>query len=124
MNGLAGHGNYWLQSSDETREVNILDLMRQLHDPRGISSAARLLQTGSPDLLVKPAVRYLAEIGGPESVDMLISVGQSHSSRFEDDIREALQKVTGQDFGTDWERWRSWQRGQSIRSGANQAPLR
>lgn len=99
----------------------LLDL-RNLQNPLRSEAAARLgelkAQEAVPDLvaalkdsdwfLVVRAARALGEIGDRRAIAALIDAMSNRFPAVPAAVAEALQKLTGQNFGEDQARWRTW----------------
>ncbi len=100
-----------------------LILIADLKDKRSVPFATKVLNT-SPDLVERVfAVRILAAVpDSPQAIKALIAaldidynavakgkeVMRDQTERVRREISEALQKLTGQNFGTDKKRWVEW----------------
>ncbi len=96
-----------LESTDTNVVRESLGVLRDYKNPIGADRAVRLL--ASPDDYVwLNAVLYLGAVGRAEAVPYLIKSLRHTAWRAEADNLSALQRITSQSFGTDFQAWRGW----------------
>jgi hypothetical protein len=78
----------------DKREVVVMDLQRRLQ--------------GEPWPVASAAVRFLQEIGAPESVPVLIDAMSGFEGRLRHELRDCLVALTGEGFAADPAAWRGW----------------
>ncbi|MFN3699646.1 MAG: HEAT repeat domain-containing protein, partial [Dictyoglomus sp.] len=79
----------------------------EIKDKRAVEPLISALK--DEDWYVREAAAYaLGEIGDSRAVEPLISALKDKDEIFQFVAKEALKKITGMDFGIDYEKWNKW----------------
>jgi hypothetical protein len=100
-----------LDSSDRDLVMTSLHLLSDRGDPAGQAKARQLLSGDSYIWL--NATLYLGELNDPTIVPHLIRALKHNASRAHPQMVASLQRITGQNFGTDQVKWIDWWRTQN-----------
>ena len=101
------HAAKWLRSDDPEVVGNALRGLTDTEDPAYATTAIPLLKHPDPYVSINAAL-YLGAVRRPEAVPYLIKAGLRKCEWAYDDARRDLRAITGQDFGTDFQKWREW----------------
>jgi len=96
-----------LSSNDPERVGSALRTLADYRDPVAVPAALPLLKSEDPWVWIHAAL-YLGAVRRPEAVPYLIKAGLIKCEWAHDDAGHDLRAITGQDFGTDFEKWRQW----------------
>jgi HEAT repeat protein len=84
----------------------------QIRDPRAAEALIAALDDGDENVQIA-AVRALGQIQDIRAVEPLINVVQHKPEIVRTEAIWVLKKITDEDFGTDYKRWRQWWLSQS-----------
>lgn len=123
LQGLDGEGHYWIQASGSYRRGQAVELLGDLRDARAVPHLTAIIQMSQPDVFsTGPALKALGTIRTREAIDALIAEARTGSMATTyyggRALASSLKMATGQDFDTDWPRWRAWWRAHRPLSGS------
>jgi hypothetical protein len=84
-----------------------LEILTQRRDPIAVYRAIEMLQSND-DYKWLDAANYLGACGRQEAVPYLIKALRHTDVRFYDQQARFLAALTSQNYGTDFEKWKSW----------------
>jgi hypothetical protein len=84
-----------------------LDILTQRKDPMAVYFEIDMLQSDNDYEWLKAAI-YLGACGRQEAVPYLIKALRHTALRSHDQEAEYLTALTSQNYGTDFEKWKSW----------------
>jgi hypothetical protein len=96
-----------LKSDDAERVGKSLRALTESEDPVAVPQALPLLRSDDAYVWINAAL-YLGAVRRPEAVPYLIKAGLKKCEWAYSGARKSLTAITGQDFGTDFPRWREW----------------
>jgi HEAT repeat protein len=88
-----------------------IQALGQIEDAGALTRVSAALADPDQDVRLA-AVRALGKMGNPGSVESLISVLGDSREIVRTEAVWALRRLTGEDLGSDRERWKRWQRSQ------------
>jgi hypothetical protein len=96
-----------LASNDPDTVRESLAVLNDRADPSGVQAAIPLLKSRDPYVWFNAAL-YLGAMRRQEAVPYLIKGLRHPAWRAHQDSANRLTAITGQNFGTDFEKWREW----------------
>jgi hypothetical protein len=96
-----------IQGSDPDLRRESLAILTDRKDPAGLSAALPLLKSDDAYVWFNAAL-YLGSLNRQEAVPFLIKGLRHYASRAHQDCANDLSAITGQNFGTDFQKWRDW----------------
>jgi Mg-chelatase subunit ChlD len=96
-----------LKDKDVRVVIQALLGLRDRKDPETVAPIAKLLSHETWVVQVT-AAGALADIGSMKAVRPLIEILGKTTGRVQDDVNEALKKLTGQKFQPDYDQWKAW----------------
>jgi HEAT repeat protein len=112
-----------LKQTDYLKRDDVIIWLEDLKDPRSVSTMTSML-CYDPDWFVRSfSIRVLAAVRNKEAIAGLVNglgcdysrltrfkISRDHdfNGDYRGEIAKALQKITGEKFGTDQKRWTSW----------------
>jgi hypothetical protein len=84
-----------------------LEILSHRRDPIAVGRAIQLLQSDD-DYAWLNAAQYLGACGRQEAVPYLIKALRHTAWRSDSERAQYLKSLTSQDFGTDFQKWKSW----------------
>jgi HEAT repeat protein len=88
-----------------------IQALGQIEDPRAVDPVIDALNDTDQNVRVA-AIRSLGKMRNPRVVEPLIAALRDRREIIRIEATWALKKNTGEDFGSDLNRWRQWQRSQ------------
>jgi HEAT repeat protein len=100
-----------LKDKDPSIRQSVIQALGQMEDPRAMRPLSAALEDTDQNVRIA-AVRALGKMGSLHPVESLIAALGDRSEIVRIEAVWVLERLTGEDFGADRERWRQWQRSQ------------